>query len=99
MANITVFEFFQTPNAGGIAPPLGVAIWPADKSTAGATGGTVTLTEDTQLIVVCADVDCRMRISKSTDATAAAASDIPILGKVPNTYLINKRLGQTLRFV
>lgn len=92
MANITVYQFYQTPNAQGDVT------WPADKTTTGTTGDSVTLDSTTRAFIVCADGDCHIQINASGVSTAASAYSVPILSSVPNAFIVAAGSGQNLKF-
>jgi hypothetical protein len=92
MANITVFEFFGSPNASN------EVFWPADVITTTTSASTVTLNASTRAFIICADADCRAMINANGVSTVAGVSTMPILSAVPNQFIIAPASGQTLKF-
>lgn len=92
MANLTIYEFYSSPNAAG------ECIHPADVVTTRASTETHTLAQTTRAIQICADADCRMQINPNGVSTAASVSAVPILSAVFNQFTIAPAAGQTLKF-
>lgn len=92
MANLTIYEFYTSPNA------IGEVTWPADVTTTGTTSTTVSLSASTRAFIVCADADCHIQINGSGSSAAASAYTQPILSAVANQFRIGPASGQTLKF-
>lgn len=88
MANVTIYEHFEIPDAD-----LG-AKYPADVKTTIASTSSLPLRADTKYVVICSDADCRI----SFDGNTPAASEMPILSAVPNPFLLSAA-GQTVKFL
>lgn len=91
MANVTILEFFELPDANGDLS------FPADIKTTIATSSTHTVRDETRYIIVTADADCRI----SFDGTAAVASGMNVLTAAPNPFKLNPAPSgtRTLKFL
>jgi len=89
MANVTIYEHFELPDANGDL------MYPADVKTTIASTATHTLRDDAKYVVICADADCRV----SFDGAAAVASAMPLLSAVPNNFKLLPGSNRTLKFL